>query len=73
MEKISLMQEMKKRYPKIQWRLVLAGDEGNDDLKVRQKVCPMWKTKTHDEGRHGDEADHSSDGRRLREGGRGCR
>ena len=27
MEKIPLMQEMKKRYPKIQWRLVLAGDE----------------------------------------------
>ena len=27
MEKISLMQEMKKKYPKIQWRLVLAGDE----------------------------------------------
>ena len=27
MEKIPLMQEMKKKYPKIQWRLVLAGDE----------------------------------------------
>ena len=27
MEKISLMQEMKKKYPKIQWRLVLSGDE----------------------------------------------
>lgn len=27
MEKIPLMQEMKKRYPNIQWRLVLAGDE----------------------------------------------
>ena len=27
MEKIPLMQEMKKRYPKTQWRLVLAGDE----------------------------------------------
>lgn len=27
METIPLMQEMKKRYPKIQWRLVLAGDE----------------------------------------------
>ena len=27
MEKIPLMQEMKKRYPTIQWRLVLAGDE----------------------------------------------
>ena len=27
MEKIPLMQEMKKKYPKIQWRLVLSGDE----------------------------------------------
>ena len=27
MEKIPLMQEMKKKYPKIQWRLVLTGDE----------------------------------------------
>ena len=27
METIPLMQEMKKKYPKIQWRLVLAGDE----------------------------------------------
>lgn len=27
MEKISLMQEMKKKYPKIQWKLVLSGDE----------------------------------------------
>ena len=27
MEKIPLMQEMKKKYPTIQWRLVLAGDE----------------------------------------------
>ena len=27
MEKIPLMQEMKKKYPKIQWRLVLAGDQ----------------------------------------------
>lgn len=26
MEKIPLMQEMKKKYPKIQWRLVLSGD-----------------------------------------------